>query len=86
MTTAARCVLGIRGKPMTNFAHAECTVCNKRDYCRPLHEDKGGPPCCLTCHRQMVWRARATSHRYSALESPFQLREGVQREVSRTSQ
>jgi predicted nucleic acid-binding Zn ribbon protein len=34
---------------MTNYAHAECTMCGKQDYCGPLHGDKGGPICCLKC-------------------------------------
>jgi hypothetical protein len=33
----------------TNYAQTECTMCDKRDYCRPLHGDKGGPMCCLLC-------------------------------------
>jgi hypothetical protein len=34
---------------MTNYRHAECAMCGKRDYCSPLHGDKGGPPCCIVC-------------------------------------
>jgi hypothetical protein len=34
---------------MTNFAQAECAMCHRQDYCRPLHDDKGGPRCCLMC-------------------------------------
>src|SRR5258705_2190453 len=33
----------------TNYRHGECAMCEKRDYLRPLHDDKGGPHCCLTC-------------------------------------
>jgi hypothetical protein len=32
-----------------SFAQAECAICHKQDYCRPLHDDKGGPLCCLVC-------------------------------------
>jgi len=32
-----------------NYAQTECAMCDKYDYCRPLHGDKGGPMCCLLC-------------------------------------
>ena len=31
------------------YAQTECTMCGGHGYCRPLHGDKGGPMCCLTC-------------------------------------
>jgi hypothetical protein len=31
------------------FRHVYCEICDKHDYCRPLHGDRGGPLCCLSC-------------------------------------
>jgi hypothetical protein len=34
---------------MTTHTHSTCAICGKHDYLRPLHGDKGGPPCCILC-------------------------------------
>jgi hypothetical protein len=37
------------------YAHANCAICGKSDYVTPLHDDAGGPMCCLLCKGQ--WHA-----------------------------
>jgi hypothetical protein len=34
---------------MSAGSHCNCTKCGKRDYCLPLHGERGGPFCCLIC-------------------------------------
>jgi hypothetical protein len=29
--------------------HGNCAICGKHDYLRPLHDDNGGPLCCILC-------------------------------------
>jgi hypothetical protein len=31
------------------MSHGDCAICRKHDYLRPLHDDKGGPLCCIMC-------------------------------------
>jgi hypothetical protein len=38
--------------------HGNCTRCGKHNYLRPLHDDKGGPLCCILCSGS--WHAKQT--------------------------
>jgi hypothetical protein len=38
-----------------SYANAECAICGKHDYVTPLHDDAGGPMCCLLC--KGTWHA-----------------------------
>jgi hypothetical protein len=33
---------------MTN-SHGKCAICGKHDYLQPLHDNNGGPLCCILC-------------------------------------
>jgi hypothetical protein len=39
----------MNAKPSVAGSHCNCAKCGERDYCMPLHGEKGGPPFCLLC-------------------------------------